>query len=216
METDLALKLINFANSERQVLAIMGKADHIKVYREGISFLKSNGNILAVMEKNNYDSETCRNGARRLNFKKLSEIENLAIMTRTNHNRYVCLAGSKFLKSEKEVLELMKKFIGSTLVELCREILEIPRSEELTLEVMIKSDHDESTCRKGINFLKLRKKSTRQIMVLVKKSDYCMEICEAAVRYLKSKKLILDIIEKTDYDEDVCIQAAKVLEKLPA
>jgi len=67
MNKELAIKLIGLLKSESEILSIMEKTNYNwKVCQAGISLLKSESQILSIMEKTNYDEDVCQAGMEEL------------------------------------------------------------------------------------------------------------------------------------------------------
>jgi hypothetical protein len=80
--------------------------------------------------------------------------------------------------------------------ELALQIIPLLRSEKQILEIMKKAGYSSDVCKASIPLLKLKDKSEEEIHEVMAKTNYNHDVCEAGIVFMKSENRILDIMEK--------------------
>jgi len=124
-----------------------------------IPFLKSENDIIAFMRASNLDYHICEVCLPLLKLEEKSEDQIMAIMERTGYDWYIYSVCISFLKSPAKIIATLED---------CR--------------------YNNSVQEVGIPRLKLKEKSTNQLIAIMRKSGFNGYICEACLPFLKKKK----------------------------
>lgn len=202
--------------NDKQLIALM----EITNYHESfcyacITHLKTEENILSLMERSGTPDYVVVAGAELIKWKKKSENEILAIIEKSHDKFSFYDNGILYLKNVENILKVLKliNYSYSTLGTVLPVLKLDQKSESELWRIMKLSDYAYSVCTECLAFINLSEKDDDELKGLMLETEMNPLICENIVPNLKSEEPILFAIKNTKFNDDVCAAALPLLFK---